>query len=182
MIFTFGFEELQYLPDPSQPPLAPGDRIENHVNITFVNPGAALEGLQLTPTDYPWLARDGNVSDVIFNYRAAEAVPKKLIFAANFPVTATITGTAGVLASETINSPNGTAGNPAAATLSVTQFTSGTSSDLQNFDRAVTNVGVSKDLVLITQGDGDEVNLTSFSQGFFVTGSPAAVPEPGPRW
>src|SRR5690349_15245327 len=36
LIFSFAYNSLIYQKDPSQAPLAPGDRIENHVTITFV--------------------------------------------------------------------------------------------------------------------------------------------------
>src|SRR5881275_705797 len=67
LIFTFSFGELVYQKDPSQAALAPGDRIENHVNIVFINPSPGVEGILLSPTaDYLWFAKDGSFSDVNF--------------------------------------------------------------------------------------------------------------------
>src|SRR3954469_10483261 len=53
LIFTFAFDEFVYQKDPSQPALGPGDRIENHINIAFLNPAIGTEGIRLSPTgDY----------------------------------------------------------------------------------------------------------------------------------
>src|ERR1700686_1682780 len=52
LVFTFAFQEFQYQKDPSQADLAVGDRIENHVDIAFINPSQGVEGILLSPTNY----------------------------------------------------------------------------------------------------------------------------------
>jgi hypothetical protein len=177
LIFTFSFGELQYQADPSQPPLAPGDRIENHVSIAFITTSPGVEGLLLSPTDYPWLGLDGNTSDVNFTYTVDVATPLKFLTRGTFAVTATVTGPSGggVLAAENICCPDGTSGSPSVSTLTVNQFSTGTGIDSQPFGQAVQNVGVNKDLLIFSNNIGDQANITSFSQTFNV----GFVPEPG---
>jgi hypothetical protein len=187
LIFTFAFDELIYQKDPSQPDLAPGDRIENHVNIAFLNPVTGTEGIRLSPTsDYPWFAKDSATSDINFTYSVAVATAGLHIQGATFNVDATMTGPSGgaVLAGETICCPDGTVGSPIARTLTVNQFGTGVGTDTQYFDRPVDSIEINKDLLLTTLDPGDLTLLNSFDQLYHFNRPPDTngggdVPEPG---
>src|SRR4051794_29916357 len=90
LIFTFSFGELVYQRDPSQPALLPGDRIENHVDIAFINPSLGVEGILLTPTDYLWFGKDGNSADVNFTYDVTVATAGLYMTGAAFDLHATM--------------------------------------------------------------------------------------------
>ena len=178
LIFTFSFGEFVYQKDPSQPNLSPGDRIENHVNISFINPSTGVEGLLLSPTtDYLWFGAGGNAADVNFTYALAVATPAKYLKQATFDVDATISGPSGggILAGETICCPNGSNSSPLSLQLTVNQFGTGVGTDSAYFARPQTAINANKDLLIASIGPGDLTLLNSFDQTFQV----GDVPEPG---
>jgi hypothetical protein len=181
LIFTFAFDEFIYQQDPSQPALSPGDRIENHVNIAFLNPAIGTEGIRLSPTvDYPWLAKDSATSDVNFTYSVSVATPGLHIQGATFNVNATMNGpnSGSVLAGETICCPNGPVGSPQSLTLQINQFATGVGIDSQFFDNPADLLEINKDLLLATLDPGDLTLLNSFDQLYHFNRN-GDVPEPG---
>jgi hypothetical protein len=187
LIFTFAFDELIYQKDPSQPALAPGDRIENHVNITFLNPVTGTEGIRLSPTpDYPWFASNSATSDVNFTYSVTVATAGLHIQGATFSVDTTITGPegGGILAGETICCPNGTPGSPQSVQLTVNQFATGTGTDTAFFANPADSLQINKDMLIATLSAGDLTFLDSFDQLYHFNRPPDTngggdVPEPG---
>jgi hypothetical protein len=187
LIFTFAFDEFVYQKDPSQPALGPGDRIENHVNIAFLNPAIGTEGIRLTPTgDYPWFAKDSATSDVNFTYAVSVATAGLHIQGATFDVDTTITGPGGggILAGETICCPDGTVGSPLSLTLTINQFATGIGTDTQFFARPADSLQINKDMLIATLSTGDLTLLNSFDQLYHFNRPPTTegggdVPEPG---
>ncbi len=176
LIFTFAFDALIYQPDPSQPALGPGDRLENHVNITFFSPAGGVEGLRLSPTDYPWFAADGATSDINFTYAVSTATPGINLLGAHFNADITVTGAGGggILAGETICCPNGTTGSPDSVVLEVNQFETGVGSASTSFTRPNTSIDANKDILIASLDPGDLASLNSFEQLYDVN-----TPEPG---
>jgi hypothetical protein len=187
LIFTFAFDELIYQKDPSQPALAPGDRIENHINVAFLNPATGTEGIRISPTaDYPWFAKDSATSDVNFTYAVSVATPGLHIQDATFNVDTTVTGPegGGILAGETICCPNGSPGSPQSAQLTVNQFSTGTGTDTIFFANPADSLQINKDMLIATLSAGDLTFLNSFDQLYHFNRPPTTnggggVPEPG---
>ncbi|HXA50198.1 MAG TPA: PEP-CTERM sorting domain-containing protein [Candidatus Acidoferrum sp.] len=187
LIFTFAFDELVYQRDPSQAALGPGDRVENHVNIAFLNPAIGTEGIRLTPAaDYPWFAKDSATSDVNFTYTVDVATAGLHLQGATFNVDTTVTGSGGggILAGETICCPDGTNASPQSLTMTINQFSTGVGTDTVSFARPADTLSINKDLLIATLSAGDLTTLNSFDQLYHFNRPPTTqggggVPEPG---